>query len=267
MKIVDDHDFFSFPPSLSKPAPDKTGQFERRSILNNLITLGVDVARGSSNLSLIERRLMSIAISRIDSRVGAGANTRQKIEGITLDERTVVVSVEDYAEVTGNRRESPKNLQLATDNILSKQLHIYYEDTTVKINYLSSVRYYADSGEVELIFNDDFFPLITNLGSKNRFIKYKCRDIQNLNIHAMNLLELLKTYPANSLIKITNIELRRALNAVEKYKTAKDLRVQVIEPALAELNAKGWTIKYAATKQGRRVIGYQFSYSIERSST
>jgi plasmid replication initiation protein len=264
MKIVGDYDLF---PRLQTQtditaADQSNSQFKRRSILGNWVSLSVEAARSSGNLSLLERRLLTLAISKVDSRTSASEETRQRYDSLPQDERTVVVNTDDYAELTGTRRDASTKLSLAVDNILSKQLTLHAATKTIKINYLSAATYYPSSGEVVVVFNSDFLNLITNLSGQKRFIKYRCKEIKGLNIHAINLLELLKTYIPNKPTKITNIALRQALNAVDKYKSAKDLRVQVLEPAVKELSSNGWSIDFTAVKQGRRVTGYQFIYSI-----
>lgn len=239
---------------------------------NKNIVLGNEITRSAQNLSLVEKRLIALALTKFDRL-----------------NKDILISVDEYVETFGGVKDAVyKTLINACLSLQKKSFTIYqnpienreYGINDIKINYNWTSRslYAEKQGFLALKFNPDILPYITDL-SEN-FTKYKVKQIANLErIYAWRLLELFEQMRKSKPVKNGSYEklsekeqsgwltipVDEFNHAMETPKSYRDdfglLRTKVIEPAIKELEEKdNWQIEWEGIKNGRKYYMLKFKF-------
>ena len=212
-------------------------------------------------LSLAEQRLILLAIAQANGAVEAV-------------EDELSVHARDYArQFAVEMPAAYEALRAATGALFERRFRYQRRTSTGKMEavvsrWVQHVVYGADEGLVRLKFVTDLVPLLTDL--RERFTQYSLDQIAGLSsVYAIRLYELLIAWRSTKktpLIEIT--DLRRQLGVEEhEYPRLESLKRRVIDFAVAQINTNtDITARYDQVKRGRRVVGFEFSFTTKRAA-
>lgn len=181
--------------------------------------------------------------------IGEGRLVRMLIAQIQAgdeDFKTYRISVADFAKFFGLNGSGGSVYELidkAAESLAHRPITIRSGRGWLHTNWLSSAEYKRGDGFVELCFDRKLKPYLLQL--KGHFTQYDLERIVNFrSSYSMRLFELLKAEQfkagvAGNFSRTFIYEELRAKMAVEsaEYTFFKDFRVNVIEPAVREINA------------------------------
>lgn len=221
-----------------------------------LVTMDNAVVRSAQALSLIQKRLVMSALSKL--------NPKSK----TLPNTPIKICAKEYSETFGvSLNHSYDDLKRACDEILSTCI-TRYEPTkregvyiTAKYNWLSVAKYHEKEGWVSIEFNEKIKPYITGL--YKQFTKYKLARAGSLrSLYAWRFLEYFEMFSRTGEWRITIDEFHHCLEIPPSFKSQFGMiRTRIIEPAMKELQEKdGWLIEWQPIKTGRKVTSLYFKF-------
>lgn len=218
--------------------------------------------RAGHGLSLAEERLITCAVSKLDSKKVLRP----------YEVPVTPITAAEYAEVF------EVSLDTAYDQLQNGSKHLYnrsitfYEaarrrnskplpSTRVKMRWIGSAKYQKGEGWVELHWWPDLLRHLTGL--KRQFTSYHLKQASDLrSIYLWKLLELLMRFETNGWAEYTIEDFCTSMDATEKQRAnfAAVCR-KIIEPAIKELTEKdGWLMKWKPLKAGRKVAKLRFEF-------
>lgn len=229
-----------------------------------VVTMSNALVRAGHSLTLSEKRLVVIAISKLDTKGGAG---RYGL-GFEIDCK---ITAEEYAELAQcDMSVAYRDLNSASRRLRKSGIEFFEPDNKrkgaplvvrVNMNWVTTTKYHTKQGWVELTWNHKLVPHL--LGLKREFTSYKLNQAAALrSVYSHRLLELLMMFESTGWAKFTLDDFCQSMQATPTQKTnfAK-IRTQIIEPAIRELEEKdGWKIEYEQLKEGRKVTGLHFTF-------
>ena len=202
----------------------------------------------SFNLSLVEQRLMLIAI--VEAR---------EIQDLTPD-TPIEIKASSYREqYNTDSSEAYKQLAEATKQLFNRQFSYVDkykgEDAITVSRWLNEATYINNKGTVVIYLNRNVISMISRLEAN--FTKYLLDQVSDFKSqYSIRLYELLIKYKdiGNSK-KYTIEEIRSLLGiGVNEYKVLADFKKRVLDLAVKEINDKtDTTIKYEQFKEGRTI--------------
>ena len=202
----------------------------------------------SFNLSLVEQRLMLIAI--VEAR---------EIQDLTPD-TPIEIKASSYREqYNTDSSEAYKQLSEATKQLFNRQFSYidkYKSDDAITVSrWLNEATYINNKGTVVIYLNRNVISMISRLEAN--FTKYLLEQVSDFKSqYSIRLYELLIKYKdiGNSK-KYTIEEIRSLLGiGVNEYKVLADFKKRVLDLAVKEINDKtDTTIKYEQFKEGRTI--------------
>lgn len=238
-----------------------------RDTKENWVTMNNALTRAGHSLTLSEKRLVMMAVSKLDSR---SALPKGSVP-------TTRITATDYAEAFGVSMDTAYNQLAAAGEALFKRYVTFFEaddaksrkkgskPTKVQMHWVGEVHYQEGEGWIELSWWPKILPCLTGL--KREFTTYQLKQASALrSVYSWRLLELLLRF------KGTDGE-GRAEYTVEDLKTSFDVadtksyanyalfERRVLAPAVKEIEAHGgMTITYTRLKAGRRVRALRFEF-------
>ena len=242
---------------MSKYDPDRDAGDRHVNMANRLINAG-------HGLTLAEKRIVCLAVSKIDSRPSAAAR-------VEFSHGTIRITAQEYATFAEiDMTSAYEQLRSAGDNLFSRQITYYepayirkkrIEDTIVKTRWVSTAKYQKDEGWIELTWTPE---VLQNLvGLKRNFTSYQLKQTTALrSIYSWRLLELLMKFKSSGIAHFDVEDLKVALDVPESMKNDfGQVRKKIIDPAIKELEKKDdWIIAYKTKKAGRRIDKIRFSF-------
>ena len=231
----------------------------KTSIGRNTVTMKNTIARTAQSLGLVEKRIITLGMSKIDARQ---SKTVYKNE----ENRTITITASEYQTIANLKREldAYRELQNGTEKIGKKQLVIKKETMRGKkitrINWLEKATYEQGRGRIKICFTGTIMPYLCAI--ENRFTTYKINDIEGIkSIYAWRLMEFLISWSnkKDGQRTISIEEIKEMLEIPKSYKTG-GTTSRVIKPAIKELEKRGWTINYEKTKTGRAITHITFTW-------
>lgn len=225
------------------------------------VSMSNALVRAGHGLTLAEKRIVAMAISKLDSRAGV------PLSGIAPTTR---ITAAEYAEAFElDTRTAYEQLKSAADHLL-KRIITSFEPayrrggTPIKItkmHWVGQADYHAGEGWVELHWWHKLLPHL--LGLKRQFTTYQLQQTSALrSAYSWRLLELLTRFESTGWAEYTIEDFCTSMDASEKQQAnfAK-IRTKIIEPAVRELSEKdGWLIEWQPLKKGRKVAGLRFTF-------
>lgn len=207
----------------------------------------------SYKLTLNEQRLVLVAISKIPFG-----------EKITRD---VVVTAQEFLECFPDigKDHVHREMRDAVNNLFQRWISVEDPRQKKDFRWVSSKTRYKDGlARVGFAFSPEIIPYLQQL--KEQFTKYKLRDVSHFSsIYSIRLYEMIMQFQHTKFIRIELEKFKERLGILDKYKDYPNLRRRVIDPAVAELNAKSlFTITFTPIRQGRAIKILTFNFS-ERS--
>ena len=233
-----------------------------RSLRENRVTLSNALVRAAQTLTLTEKRLVSAALSKLDS-VRDGRTHLEKVDGAGIPATRITAT--EYAEAFDvSINTAYEGLKEACKQLHKRSIYFYDEQkrTHVHMCWVGEAHYHDNEGWVEL----HWWPRVVQhlKGLKKNFTSYKLASASGLrSIYSWRLLELLQQFQHTGELNISIEEFAHAMEATPKQLTNfNNVRRKMIEPAIAELMAKDdWVIVCETTKAGRKVKSLRFRFS------
>ncbi|EIT3284906.1 replication initiation protein [Salmonella enterica] len=233
-----------------------------RLLGDNKVTMQNSLVRAGHGLSLPEKRLVMIGVSKLDSfktyRMGDVPTTR--------------ITAAEYAEVAECEMNTAyEALQDAAKHLYQRSITFYepahkrrgkaLEPTMVQMRWVGQVHYQKGEGWVELYWWPKLTPYLTNIG--RQFTSYQLKQAAALrSAYSWRLLELLLRFEKKGWAEYTVEDFALSMDATPKQReNFAKIRTKIIEPAVKELNDKdGWIITWKPIKAGRKVAKVRFEF-------
>lgn len=226
-----------------------------RSTQNNLVVKDNALIEASYKLSLVEQRLVLLAILEARSQ-----NKPLKGEVIRIHSSVYMqhFSVDRHAGYKA-MRDAASNLFEAFfqwDEVINGHL------TTHKNRWVQHIAYSSSSGFVSLVFADQVLPLITEL--EKNFTSYEIEQVRGLSSnYAIRLYELLIKWRSTGKTPYIDLQgLRLKLGLPDtSYTTMGDFKNRVLDLSIKQINQNTDILaSYEQHKNGRTIIGFTFSF-------
>ena len=204
---------------------------------------------GKHSLSLVEQRFLLWIISQI------------KKDDKTL--KTYRVSVKHWEEFCGLKpTDNPYKAAMAlVDKLTTRNVATLDEKRqryTTRPWFLRATYAYGE-GYIEVRLNDDLQDMLLELSRKYTAIRLEYALLLN-SVYAGRIYDLLKQYATIGERVITLDEMRDKFELHDKYRNFKDFRVNILEVAAREINAKTDILfDWRPIKEGRKVVAIHFT--------
>ena len=226
------------------------------------VTMSNALTRAGHGLTLAEKRIVAIAVSKLDSR-------RQLPPGQVP--RTKITAAE-YAEAFGVDLDTAYDqLQSAAKQLYNRSITFYepawkrngkpLPPTRVQMRWVGSVKYQKGEGWVELAWWPDLMRHL--VGLRAQFTSYQLKQASALrSMYSWRLLELLMRFESTGWAEYTIEDFCASMDATPKQAADfSKVRTKIIEPAVKELTEKdGWLIQWQPIKAGRKVKALRFTF-------
>lgn len=220
------------------------------------------VARAVHNLDPWEKRTVSIALAKTDSRAMKDRNVASHNGGWR-----VRVSAEEYATEFGLVvKNAYGQLQKVAKTLMTKQF-VERRPTPrgfkeIRTNWCSQSVYHEGEGWIELSFSADAIPYL--LALQGKFTTYKLKEIALLrSIYSIRLFECLASWRDTGKWVVSTEEFLRTLEVPTSLNDFAQVRRRVITPAMKELKEKnGFEIELIEHKAGRKVKTLEFKFKV-----
>lgn len=225
------------------------------------ITMSNALTRAGHGLTLAEKRIVAIAVSKLDSRrqLPPGQVPRAKI------------TAAEYAEVFGVDLDTAYDqLQSAAKQLYNRSITFYepawkrngkpLPPTRVQMRWVGEAKYQDGEGWVELAWWPDLMRHLTGL--KRQFTTYQLQQASALrSAYSWRLMELLTRFQSTGWAEYTIEDLKASMDAPPSLADFGQVKRRIIEPAVKELIEKdGWLIQWQPIKAGRKVKAVRFTF-------
>jgi plasmid replication initiation protein len=226
------------------------------------ITMSNALTRAGHGLTLAEKRIVMMAVSKIDST---------KPINPTEPPRTKITAAEYAAECGVDINTAYDQLQSAAKHIYSRSV-MFYEPAHKRngqpitpgrtvMRWVGQIEYHQGEGWVEL----HWWPALIKhlMGLKRQFTSYQLQQASALrSVYSWRLLELLTRFESTGWAEYTIEDFAASMDATDKQRSDfAAIRRKIIEPAIKELQDKdGWLISWQPIKAGRKVKALRFEF-------
>lgn len=231
------------------------------------VTMSNGLTRAGHGLTLSEKRLVMMAVSKLDSMKVMKPGEMLPSMRITATEYAETYGVEPHTAYEA--------LQEAAKALFERKL-TFFEPAYKRngkplkpirndMRWVGRCQYHEGEGWVQLGWWPDLVPFL--VGLKKQFTTYQLQQASALrSIYSWRLLELLTRFKSTGTAEYTIEDFATSMDATEKQKTNfANIRRKIIEPAVKELTEKdGWMIKWEPIKAGRRVASVRFIFERDR---
>ena len=232
----------------------KVGISTETSLSNRNVTMSNLIVNASHALNLSEKRIVSVAMAKLDSITKAPPNKPIKISAV------------EFAECFGiDDRTAYDQLRHGSQHLFQRYITRTYQtprgEAVEKIRWIDRIAYQDGEGTVELNFTAHVAPYLTAL--EKRFTTYKLQQTSALrSVHSWRLFENLKRWESTGKWLVEIDEFHRVMESTKSYQeNFAQLRKWVIEPAVKELRVVGdLEITWSPHKTGRKVSKLLFLF-------
>lgn len=228
---------------------------------NSLVVKENSLIQASYNLTLIEQRLILLAIIVIREHTH-----NNQLDYIAFN-KPVRVYAEDYIKQFNIKSTSTayEGLKDACKALFARQFS-YQEQrnkgvANITSRWVSDIAYIDNEAVVEVTFSRAIIPLITEL--EKNLTSYEIKQVSGFTSgYAIRLYELLVAWKNKGVSPKIELETFRAKMGLtpEQYIRMDNFKRIVLEPAIKQINEQtDIIVKYKQFKKGRRVDSFQFS--------
>lgn len=226
------------------------------------VSMSNALTRAGHGLSLGEKRLVAIAISKLDSRKAVRPG----------DAPTTRVSAAEYAEAYDvDINTAYEQLKDAGKHLYNRSITFYepafkrtgksIKPTMSVMRWVGQADYQEGEGWIELHW---WHAVLRHLvGLSKQFTSYQLQQAMAFrSAHSYRLLELLMRFKSTGWAEYSIEDFAASMDATEKQRAdfAK-IRTKIIEPAIKELTEKdGWLIQWRPIRAGRKVRAVRFDF-------
>ena len=215
-----------------------------------------ELIRAAYQMELVEKRLLLLAISKINSNTAPKPNSCIK----------VTVTTDDWGELY-DAKNGWRDMRDASRGLLGRQVTISPMDKkrTKVMNWLDSCEYIPGQSKVEITFGWSVSVYLA--GMVEQFTQVDMLDVAKFTSkHAVRTFELLQQMrsdkSATSWLQMSVDEYKVCLGIAGSYERFAELKRVVIEPVVKELNVKAnMKLNVEYIKDGRKVVALKFIYS------
>jgi len=210
------------------------------------------IVEAGYRLSIYENRILLTCISRIDSMGEIGIND------------TFTVTVDDLVGLNDlSSKSAYRNLKNAVDRLYERSVTVELpNDEVLKMRWVSSIKYIAKAGTVNLKFSQDIIPYISEL--RREFTQYRLNNVLMFKSnYSIRIYELLVKWGGNE--KTVEVDwLKKQFQLEDKYQNIGDLKKRIIDIAMTEINQHSdMIVNYEQIKRGRNVVAFRFVYGLK----
>lgn len=202
--------------------------------------------------SVYQMRLLMAALMQVKAKETLDYKHRYYITANALADLTGTKAVDNYKDLKKAAKDLMNTTVTIKDNPNGEKL-----GRTLLINLVSSCEYLDNEGRVGLRFTEEILPYVSEL--KKRFTKYQAKYVMPMrSSYGIRLYELCLQWMGEER-EFEVEEFKRLFGLENKYKSIKDLKLRVIEPALNDINTySDIRVKFGQRKAGRNVSHFQF---------
>lgn len=229
--------------------------------MNRSVNMSNALVSAAQGLSLVEKRIMALAVAGLDSRRHYGTQAP-----------VVTVSASDYADLADIQVDAAyRELQEGVKRLYDRSIHFEeawkspkrkkVSTAKVSMRWVGRAKYIEGEGHVEIAFWFEIMPHLTLL--KERFTSYKLSQAAAIrSLYSWRILELLTQFETTGWREFTVDDFAKTLELPETYlKDFSRIKQRVIEPAVKELKSKdNWIIKVSYKKTGRKISRIRFDF-------
>ena len=226
------------------------------------VTMSNALTRAGHGLTLAEKRVVMMAVSKLDSM-------KVMHPGEMLP--SVKITAAEYAETYEvDPNTAYEALQGAAKNLFERKLTFYepahkrngkpLPPTMVQMRWVGSVKYQKGEGWVELAWWPDLLRHL--IGLKAQFTTYQLQQASALrSAYSWKLLELLTRFQSTGKAEYTIEDFKASMDAPPSLSDFGQVKRRIIDPAVKELTEKdGWLIQWVPVKAGRKVKALRFTF-------
>lgn len=269
---------------------------------NDLIVMDNSIVTSAYNLSVNEQRLIYCALKQMpkydpknpnkeppldpktpffitrDDFIELGANPDNVAKEIRQATRDLMKKSLFVRTPEGVREFHWLSEVLRYDRNAEQKLREKYPNPSDYNKYIDSLRFYnlidalpfhkADDNIVaRVVFHEKVIPLLSDL--KASFTQFLLSDVAEFSsIYSYRLYQLFMQYlnkeTGKGWTQIDFFDLRYMLMLLDKYPATKDLRVNVIDVAIKEINEKSpLKAEYELIKKGRKFVAVKFTFELK----
>jgi plasmid replication initiation protein len=237
---------------------------EERPAGERWVTMSNALTRAGHGLTLAEKRLITLAVSKLDS---------MKIMRPGEMLPSVKITAAEYAEQADcSMPTAYQALQEAAKNLFERKL-TFFEPSHKRngkplkpirndMRWVGRCKYHEGEGWVQLAWWPDLIPSL--VGLRKQFTSYQLKQAAALrSVYSWRLLELLTRFKSSGMAEYTIEDFATSMDATEKQReNFNNIKRRIIEPAVKELTQKdGWLIEWEPIKAGRKVKSVRFTFS------
>ena len=211
------------------------------------VTKSNDLVMAAYKLTLNEQRLLLAAISQIDPRKPMP--------------RPISITAQDFSEQYGiPLKHAYEALKEATSALYERDIKTFDGRYKSRFRWVDRVDYLDGGGETKLFFTVHVQPYLVHLNQ--RFTTYELKRIADLtSTHSIRLFELLQQFRSTAFYRVSVAEFRELLELGPSYERYSNLKLKVIDPAIAELREKsGLLVELKTEKKGRAINRLTFTF-------
>ncbi|MBX9915392.1 MAG: replication initiation protein [Pseudomonadaceae bacterium] len=215
---------------------------------NKNVTKSNDLVQAAYKLTLNEQRLMLAAIAQIDPRKPMP--------------RPITITASDFAEQYGIPiKQAYEALKEATSALYERDIKTFDGRFKSRFRWVDQVDYLDGRGETKLYFTIQVQPYLAHLNKS--FTTYELKRIAGLSsTQSIRLFELLQQFKSTGFYTVSVADFRELLELGPSYGRYSNLKLKVIDPAIAELKEKsGLLIVLSGEKKGRSITRLIFTFS------
>lgn len=253
-------------------------ELERYFMANDLVVKSNTLISASHYLSLVEQRLIGLAIVKareikmpLADSVMLEVRASDYMEAFGVDRTTAYQALSEAVDKLFNRH-FEYNLYLisgyARDSVGSisrtppKEFLEGDAEVNLKGRWVEKVAYTKDKGTVLLQFASDIIPLLTDL--KNYFTQYYLsQTVELTSSYAFRLFEMVMQWKSVGKTPVIPMkELRGRLGVEdEQYSAMCDFKKRVLDVAIDQVSRGEYTVTYKQHKSGRVISGMEFFFT------
>lgn len=227
------------------------------------VNMSNELIRSAHGLTLGEKRLLMLAVSKLDSQ-----------EPATPQNMVIRIDVSEFVQEFGITPQTAyEEVKGAAEQLMNRYIRFFHDDKDGKeietrMQWVGEANYKKSEGWVELAFWHRLSPMLFEL--KEQFTSYKLSRAGGLrSVYSWRLFELLMQYKSTGNMTISVSEFADLMETPQTYR--KDfgaMKRRVVEPAIKEIREKdGLKIKWKPIKAGRKVKTLVFTFPREQQTS
>ncbi len=222
------------------------------------VTMHNSLVSASHGLNLSEKRLLSLAVSKLSPKAAA------------LPGKPIRISAVDYAEQFGLEPHTAyEQLREAQEHLFNRYIrHLEYygrngqKVEVQKFRWISSVFYKDGDGEIAITFSHQITPFLVQL--KKHFTSYQLSKAAALrSTYSWRLFENLERFRSTGVWEVDIEQFHNIMETPKSYRANfAQCRRWVIDPAISELAAQtNISAEVEPVKRGRKVAKLRFLFA------